>query len=238
MVPLGCFFILLASLLHSWYAGNATASRGEVAIGYIMHGPKVLVASILLLLGGLVLIWIGSSFLVAASAALVYFFVLSPLSMLLLRGLKWVPPYDENYRELVRMEQELESMIADTPQEQLLRMPTVWTMQSSYFRSKQTDPDKPDSCYMYLALKACHPDRSESQLRDLAGKCTCLEDAIIEGVRLDQGDSIADKLKVAIYSRPICPNCGVHRALKLSVCDGCLLSAKTAAQEARHKGES
>jgi hypothetical protein len=92
MVLLGCFFVLLACLLHSWYAGNASASRGEVAIDYIMHGPKVLVASILLLLGGLVLIWVDSSFLVAAGAALVYFFALSPLTLLLLRFLKLVPP--------------------------------------------------------------------------------------------------------------------------------------------------
>jgi hypothetical protein len=238
MLLLGCFFILLASLLHSWYAGNASASRGEVAIGYIMHGPKVLVASILLLLGGLVLIWVGSSFLVAASAVFVYFLMLSPLSVLLLRVLKWVPPRDENYQERDRVEQEFESLTADTLQEQLLRMRTVSAMQKSYFRSKQTDPDKPDSCYVYLALKACYPDRPESQLRDLAGECACLEDAIIEAVRLDQGDSIADKLKVAIYSRPICPNCGAHRALIFSICYGCLFSAKIAAREALHKGES
>jgi hypothetical protein len=74
MVPIGCFFILLASVLFSWYGGNATAAnRADVAIGFIMHGGKVLVASILILLGGLALIWLGSSFLVAACATLVCF---------------------------------------------------------------------------------------------------------------------------------------------------------------------
>jgi hypothetical protein len=227
MVLLGCFFILLASLLHSWYGGNAGADRWQVGIGYVMHGPKVLVASILLLLGGLVLIWVDSSFLVAAGAALVYFFVLSPLTLLLLRVLKLVPPAAERDQESVRVEHQIESLTADTLQEQLLRMRTVWAMQNSYFRSKQIDPDKPDSCYVYLALKACYPDRPESQLRDLAGECACLEDAIVEAVRLDQGDNIADKLKVAIYSRPICPNCGGHRALHASICYGCLFSKAT-----------
>jgi hypothetical protein len=227
MVLLGCFFILLASLLHSWYGGNAGADRWQVGIGYVMHGPKVLVASILLLLGGLVLIWVDSSFLVAAGAALVYFFVLSPLTLLLLRVLKLVPPAAERDQESARVEHQIESLTADTLQEQLLRMRTVWAMQNSYFRSKQIDPDKPDSCYVYLALKACYPDRPESQLRDLAGECACLEDAIVEAVRLDQGDNIADKLKVAIYSRPICPNCGGHRALHASICYGCLFSKAT-----------
>ena len=88
MVLLGCFFILLASLLHSWYGGNATAEPAQVARGYRMFGPMVLAASIFCLLGGLVFIWVGSSFLVAASAALVYFFVLSPLSLLLLSAYK------------------------------------------------------------------------------------------------------------------------------------------------------
>jgi hypothetical protein len=99
-------------------------------------------------------------------------------------------------------------------------------MQNSYSRSKQIDPDKPDSCYVYLALKACYPDRPERQLRDLAGECACLGDAIVEAVRLDQGDNIADKLKVAIYSQPICPNCGGHRRLDASICYGCLFFSK------------
>jgi hypothetical protein len=226
MVLLGWLFILLASLLHCWYAGNGVADRGQVAIGYAMHGPKVLVASILLLLGGLLLIWIHSSFFVAAAAAFVYFFVLSPLTMLLLGVLKLVPPAAQRTQESVRVEHQIESLTADTLQEQLLRMQTVWAMQNSYFRSKHIDPDKPDSYYVYSALKACHPDRPESQLRDLAGKCASLEDAIVEAVRLDQGDNIADKLKVAIYSQPICPNCGGHRALNASICYGCLFFSK------------
>lgn len=222
MVLLGCLLILLACLLRCWYAGNALADRWQVAMGYVMHGPKVLVASILLLLGGLLLIWIYSSFFVAAAAAFVYFFVLSPLTLLLLSVLKFVPPAAERTQERVRMEHQIESLIADTPQDQLLRMQTVWAMQKSYFRSRKTDPDKPDSYYVYSALKACRPDRPGSQLRDLAAKCASLEDAIAEAVRLEQGDSIAEKLKVAIYSRPICPNCGEHRALNASICYGCL----------------
>jgi hypothetical protein len=239
MVLIGCLLTLVAGVLRSWYAGNVTAAnRADVAIGFIMHGAKVRVASTLLLVGGLVLIWVGSSFLVAACATLVFYLVLSPLSLLLLRVLKWVPEYDKNYLERARVEREIASVIADTPQEQLLRMQPVWTMQSSYLRSRQSDPNKADSHYMYLALKACCPDRLESQLRDLAGRCTCIEDAIIEAVRLDQGNDIAEKLKVAIYSRPVCPKCGIRRALRLSICDGCLLSAEAAAREARHKGES
>jgi hypothetical protein len=226
VVLLGCLFILLASLLHSWYAGNAVADRWQVAISYVMHGPKVLVASILLLLGGLLLIWIGSGFFAAAAAALVYFFVLSPLTLLLLGVLKFVPPATQRTQESVRLEHQIESLTADTPQEQLLRMQTVWAMQSSYFHSKKTDPNNPDSYYVYSALKACHPDRPESQLRDLAGKCGSLEDAIAEAVRLEQGDSMAEKLKVAIYSQPVCPNCGEHRALNASICYGCLFGRR------------
>jgi hypothetical protein len=85
-------------------------------MGYVMYGPKVLVASILLLLGGLVLIWVESGFLVAAGPALVYFFVLSPLT-LLLTVLKFVPPAAERTQERLRVEHQIESLIADTPQD-------------------------------------------------------------------------------------------------------------------------
>ena len=150
MVLVGCLLVMLASVLHSWYGGNATAAnRADVAIGFVMYGAKVLVASIFFLLGGLALIWVGSSFLFAACATLVYFLVLSPLSMLLLRVLKWVPEHDENYQERARVEREYASLTTDSPQEQLLRMRTVWTMQSSYFWSKHRDPHKSDGHHIY-----------------------------------------------------------------------------------------
>ena len=156
----------------------------------------------------------------------------------MLRVFKWVPDLDKNYKERARVQKEYASFTADTPQEKLLRMGTVWTMQSSYFRSKQADPNKPDSHHLYLALKACCPDKPENQLRNLADECACLEDAIIAAVRLNQGNNVADKLKRAVYSRPVCPKCGVRRAFHTSICYVCQLSAEAAAREARRKGES
>ena len=239
MVVIGCLLVLLASVLHSWYASNATAAnRAEVAVGFVMHGAKVLVASILILVAGLVFIWVGSGFLVAAFATVVYFLVISPLSMFLLGVLKWVPEHDKNYQERARVDREYASLTADSPEEQLLRMRLVGAIQSSYFRSKQADPDKPDVHHLYSALKACCPDKLESQVKDLAGRCTSIEDTIIEAVRLNQGNDLAEKLKLAIYSRPICPDCRIRRALKGSICEVCFLSARAAAQKARHKDES
>jgi hypothetical protein len=238
MVLIGCLLILLASLLVSWYRGNATAAnRADASIGFIMHGGKVLVASIVMLLGGLAFIWLGSNFLVAACATLVFFVVLLPLFLLLLRVFKRVPDFDKNPRERARVQKEYASLTADTPEEKLLRMGTVWTMQSSYFRSRQTDPNKPDNHHIYSALKACCPEKPKNQLRSLAGECTCLEDAIIVAVRLNQGDNVARKLKRAVYSQPVCPNCGIRRALNGSICYVCHLSAETVAREARHKSE-
>lgn len=222
MVLLGFLSVLLACLLHCWYAGNAGAWRSERAIGYIMHGPKVLLVAILFLLTGLLLIWIGTGFALAALVAFIYFFLLSPLTMLLLQSLKFVPPADPTRRARERLDHEIEPIIADSPQEQLLRMKPVWAMGNSYFRSKQTEADKPDSYHLFSALKACCPDSPETVLRGLAEGCPCLEDAIVEAVRLQSGNNIAERLRSAINTRPICTSCGERRALHASACDGCL----------------
>ena len=87
-------FLLLGSLLHSWYAGNAAARITQKALGFIAFGGYVLAFSIVLLISGLALLWIDAGFLGAVVGAAVYFLVLPLLTLPLLIALNLVPRRD------------------------------------------------------------------------------------------------------------------------------------------------
>jgi hypothetical protein len=87
--------ILLASFFHSWYAGNAGASVSQVAFGFIWYGSYVLAFSIVLLISGLVLLLIAKGVSWAVVGAAAYFYVLTPLALLLLRAINLVPRRDK-----------------------------------------------------------------------------------------------------------------------------------------------
>jgi hypothetical protein len=83
--------LLLANLLQSWCAGNATARRSQRAIGFMVFGGYVIAFSVVLLITGLVLLWIAIGFFSVVVGALVYFLVLPFLVMPLLTALNVIP---------------------------------------------------------------------------------------------------------------------------------------------------
>ena len=87
--------LLFASLLHSWYSGNAAARITQRAGGFMMFGGLVLAFSIFLLLCGLALLWGATSFVGVIIGVGVYFFVLPLLTVPLLTALNLIPPRDD-----------------------------------------------------------------------------------------------------------------------------------------------
>jgi len=88
------FLLLLANLLHSWYAGNAAARLTQRAVGFMMFSGYVLASSVVLLIGGLLLLWIDAGFWVAVVGLAVYFLVLPLLTLPLLSALNLLPRRD------------------------------------------------------------------------------------------------------------------------------------------------
>lgn len=91
MIPLGAILVLAASVLHCWYSGHATAPQYNQAFGFVRYGRVVLVVSVVLLLAGLALVWVGGSLVASLVAAAVYFLVLPLLMMALLQQLELIP---------------------------------------------------------------------------------------------------------------------------------------------------
>ena len=81
MIVLAIVALVLASVLHCWYAANAGMQLGHAAGAFYMFGRSIVVPAILLLLVSVALIWIGGSFLWAVAALIVYFLVM-PLIIL------------------------------------------------------------------------------------------------------------------------------------------------------------
>jgi uncharacterized membrane protein len=85
MIVLGIAALVLASVLHCWYAANAGMKSGHAAGAFYMFGRSIVVPAILLLLVSVALIWIGGSFLWAVAALIVYFLVLPLIILSLLQ---------------------------------------------------------------------------------------------------------------------------------------------------------
>lgn len=86
--------LLLASLLHSWYAGNAKARITQRAIGFMMYGGRVLAVSVAALLFGLACLWISEGFLAALLGAACYFLLLPLIIVPLLNAFRLIPRPD------------------------------------------------------------------------------------------------------------------------------------------------
>ena len=76
MLITGIILVILASILHCWYAANTAALPSYQAMGYMFFGGSALLATVVLLIAGSIAIWIGSSFLACGAAIIVYIFVL------------------------------------------------------------------------------------------------------------------------------------------------------------------
>lgn len=86
--------LLLASLLHSWYGGNAAARLTQRAVGFMMFRGYVFAFCVVLLISGLALLWVDTGFFGVVVGAAVYFLVLPLLTLPLLTALNLVPRRD------------------------------------------------------------------------------------------------------------------------------------------------
>jgi len=91
-VTIGAIVLLFAaSVIHSWYAGNASLPYGLGAGGYRDHRGFVLAVNVLLLMTALILMWWAKGFWSAAVGAGVYFFLLPLITYPLLNMIGLVP---------------------------------------------------------------------------------------------------------------------------------------------------
>lgn len=68
--------LIVASLIHAWFAINKKLPIGQASKTFCLHGTKLLFLSILLLLAGLIIFWTSSGIAAALIAAGIYFFIL------------------------------------------------------------------------------------------------------------------------------------------------------------------
>ena len=87
----GILLLFVTSIIHSWYAGNASAPRGEAAGLIRDHGGFVLAVTVLLLVTALVLLWWAKGFWSAAVGAGLYFFLFPLITYPLLSAIGLVP---------------------------------------------------------------------------------------------------------------------------------------------------
>lgn len=202
MLAAGICFLLIASFLHCWYSGHASASFAEKAAGFHTFGSKALGISIAMLIVGLALIWAAIGFLGAGIAAAGYFFLLPLLNLPLLRLLKAIPP------------------AAST---ETNHMPLISAMERSYFEYKRRYPDKAEMAYLFLALRARYIEKPEDQIWGIVRRCANLDDAIVEAARVDVSDEAAEQIRSRLQAVPMCTSCGKFRALSSqdSLCYGC-----------------
>jgi hypothetical protein len=83
--------LFLTSVIHSWYAGNASAPHGEAAGLIRDHGSLVLALTVLLLVISLILLWWAKGFWSAAVGAGLYFFLFPLITYPLLSAIGLVP---------------------------------------------------------------------------------------------------------------------------------------------------
>jgi hypothetical protein len=227
MLLLGCIVLFLASLVHSWWRAQARADLDQKAAGFFFWGLKPLYISILLLAFAEGLIWYGGNWGWALAGVPFYFFILPLVTWPLLRLLRLIPTLPERDDERIRTQLEYERIIAETPEEKLMRMETVRDIQKCYFSSKRALPGENESFYLFSALRTHCKGYTDETVRMLATKCATLDDAIVEAVRLEAGNALAKTISTVLSNRPVCGICGNYRALFGSLCYGCLTSKRT-----------
>jgi ribosomal protein S27E len=83
--------LLVASVIHGWYAGNASLPHGHAASLVRYHGGFILVVFTLLLVGALILLWSAKGFWFAVGGVGAYFFLLPLITLPLLTAIGLVP---------------------------------------------------------------------------------------------------------------------------------------------------
>jgi hypothetical protein len=224
MLLLGCILLLLADLVHSWWGAQAKADLDQKAVGFILWGLKPIYVTILLLAVGEGLIWYGGSLGWALAAVPIYFFVLPVVTWPILRLTRLIPALPETDYEKIRTQREYERMIAETPEEKLMRMETVRDIQKCFFVSKRALPGEDESFHLFSALRTHCKGYPDEAVRELATKCATLDDAMVEAVRVESGDQLARMVSTVLGDQPLCARCRDYRAMLGPVCYGCLTS--------------
>jgi hypothetical protein len=204
MLFAGVLLVLLAGVLHCWYAGHASAPFPFRALGFQMFGSVVLGIGIMALVVGLGLTWGATSFLGAAIAALGFYFVLPLVTPPLLRALGAIPAL---------------TLVPDRKG----RIPILSAMEKSYFEHKYRYPRKTQMAYLFLTLRSRYIEKPEDWIWEIVHKCANLQDAMVEAARIDAGDEAAEIARFVLETSPVCTKCGEHRALKPGdpLCYGC-----------------
>lgn len=83
--------LFAASVIHSWYAGNASLPHGHPASLVRDHGGFILALFTLLLVGALILLWSAKGFWFAVGGAVAYFFLFPLVTYPLLSTICLVP---------------------------------------------------------------------------------------------------------------------------------------------------
>jgi hypothetical protein len=87
--------LLLASLLHGWYAGNAAVPISQAAIAFMYYRGYIIAFAAVLLITALTLLWVAKSVWWAASGAGAYFLFFPRVTWRLLIALDLVPRRNE-----------------------------------------------------------------------------------------------------------------------------------------------
>ena len=90
MAVVGIVLLIIAAVLHSWYAGSARHPV-DASWAFAQFGLLVLLLTIILLVTGVLFVWLGSGFFAALVATGVYFFVLPLVFVPLLRRAGLIP---------------------------------------------------------------------------------------------------------------------------------------------------
>jgi hypothetical protein len=200
----GVVLLFLASVLLSWYVAHARLPFAERALGFHAFGSVVLGIGILALIVGLGLIWGATSFLGAAIAGLVFYFLLPFLTGPLLRALGALPALD-------------------LAPDRKGRIPILTAMEKSYFEHRYRYPGKMEMAYLFLTLRSRYIEKAENRIWEIVHRCTTLEDAMVEAARIDTGDEGGVEARRVLEACPMCSKCGEHRAFRSGdpLCYGC-----------------
>jgi len=100
---------------------------------------------------------------------------------------------------------------------------TMWAVEKLFFKWRHKHPGRPENFYLKMVLRTRYLEKSDVFVFDLAQRCRTLDDAIIEAVRVDFGESVARKFRPAFELFPPCSMCGRYRALSArdTLCYGC-----------------
>lgn len=178
---------------------------------------------------GLATTWYAAGFLATVGAALLYFFALSPIVLYLLRSLGAVPREDKDWKEWQRVQWEYEKITGeDRPPRcfpDTIRMRTVRGMEKCYFENMYRYPGRNERAYLYMCLKSRYILKPGGSVWAIVEKCACLDDAIVEAIRLDSGDLAAATARCALETIPMCSKCGRYRAFAKMT--GCVTGAES-----------